>query len=174
MRTLGSEAGRSEERAARRPTSRRKSLERLLRVASTARPRVCAQRAWYGFCGAAKTCFNSKVWVVARTDANRYRSLRALCKPPYRSSFFLGFLHSPSPSVYCLLNKFTYNGGRSRLPLSAHHPHFLVKVPVAPQPAFFAARPHRPSNLGEIEAHRRPKFLRSGLHKACPTWQLLL
>ena len=90
------------ERGARGPSPdmAAQSRERVLRVASTARPRVSAQRAWYAFCRVANRCFKSKVCIVARTDANRYRSLRALCKPPYRASCTA----SPSPCTVCSIN----------------------------------------------------------------------
>ena len=61
MRTLGSEAGRSEERAARRPTAcRRKAWVRAHRV------RFCV---WF-LSGGGKG-FSPNVCMVARTDANR-------------------------------------------------------------------------------------------------------
>ena len=179
MRTLGSEAGRSEERAARRPTSRRNrasvcaSTSPARRVhgakvlyARTACVFVCA------FCREANRCFKSKVCIVARTDANRYRSLRALGYRPtayaYRPRAFLA-----QPFPHCPLNKFTYRTESAHAFFSrAHHPHLHSS----------GCRSHRSPPCGErrptlfwrIRSAPKTKVPSFGLHKACPTWQLLL
>ena len=79
MRTLGSEAGRSEERAARRPTWLRNGARARRERTSPAR-RVHGAKVLYartacvfvcGFCRAAKKVFKSNACMVARTDANR-------------------------------------------------------------------------------------------------------
>ena len=116
MRTLGSEAGRSEERAARRPTSRRNrssaccaSPARRVHVyARSARGMVSVVRRTGVLSG---KCVSSRGpmrigTVVSELSANRRTALLA---QPF--------------AVHCLLNKFTYRTESAHALFSAHHPH---------------------------------------------------
>ena len=145
MRTLGSEAGRSEERAARRPTWRNRASAS---GASPARRLRLYARSAHGM-----------VSVVRRTGVLTRKSVSS--PGPMRIGTVVSelsanrrteLLAQPFP-VHCLLNKFTYETESAHALFSAHHPHLhSSRCLEARQPAFFAAS--APSNLGEIEAHR--------------------
>ena len=123
-----------------------------------------------------KKVFNSNLYLSRGPMRIGYRGriVSELCYCSVLACLLLVHTPSDTPSA-CSVRSINLLIRRSPLtPSGTSSALALVSVPEPPQAPPFWRRETRPPFFGEFEARRRTKFLRSGLHKACPTWQLLL